>query len=66
MGEKLTSTQTRRLPLPLNPSNVVDHEIPPFYRTCEAFHEEATCARYRELNNEESNELGTNNVFGNM
>jgi hypothetical protein len=52
--------QNQRPPLPLEPTNVVDHESHPFLPCLPRFHEEETCARYIELNSGEANNLDDN------
>ena len=43
---------------------MVDHGTPSFCRACQEFHDEASCAKYREINGEEPIEFEGNNFFG--
>jgi hypothetical protein len=56
--------QNQRPPLSLEPTNVVDHDFDSFFRACQEFYEEATCAIYIELNNDEANNFNNNNYLG--
>jgi hypothetical protein len=44
--------QDQRPPNQLEATNLVEHEAPPFCRACNDFHEESTCPRFRQINEE--------------
>lgn len=52
--------QKKRPPITLEPTNIVDHESPPF---CQGFCEETTCATYLEMINNEANNQDSNNYL---
>jgi hypothetical protein len=48
--QKKGPPQDQRPPNKLESTNVVNEEVPPFYRACEDFHEESTCPVFFQIN----------------
>jgi hypothetical protein len=48
----------------LEPTNMVDHESPPYYQACRDFHEENTCARYLDMVKNEASAQDDDKLFG--